>query len=390
MAANISDQASVVFEAYKPLINFISINSKTIGSAFHPFPRFSEQFIRNLCNQTRHSMITLPTVIRTNSPIMILGDIHGSIFDLLQILSFAFKNGFPETKLLFLGDYVDRGNYSIEVITLLFSLFCLYPSSVILLRGNHEFSSINSTYGFKKEIEEYYSNQLWIDFNLVFDLLPLSAVVDDIAFCVHGGISPHATKIHQIERINRPFQVNEEFLQKLVTDLMWSDPVDNSSMFTQNGRGKGTEFGLSAVINFFEENNLKYIFRAHQSFSSGIVTMMGKRLISLFSTTNYKIKGSCYCGSVIFQSGKAKPKLFEQILEVPKEEVVYRNVEDKRQISFDKIHALTMHLPRSCKPQVKARYKAIVRSSISGVISRTPPPPVIQTIVDNSIFNSSK
>ena len=56
-------------------------------------------------------------------------------------------------KVLFLGDYIDRGQFSLECITLLLALKVMHPNSVFfLIRGNHDFDSFYSKYGFKYEI----------------------------------------------------------------------------------------------------------------------------------------------------------------------------------------------------------------------------------------------
>lgn len=90
----------------------------------------------------------------------IVGDIHGQYFDLLRIFDHV---GFPTANqnYLFIGDYVDRGKQSIEVISLLLALKIKFQDSFNLLRGNHECQVINRTYGFYEECKRRYSISLW-------------------------------------------------------------------------------------------------------------------------------------------------------------------------------------------------------------------------------------
>ena len=77
-----------------------------------------------------------------SAPVKIFGDLHGQFGDLMRLFE---EYGTPSTAgdityidYLFLGDYVDRGSHSLETICLLLALKIENPSSVHLIRGNHE------------------------------------------------------------------------------------------------------------------------------------------------------------------------------------------------------------------------------------------------------------
>ena len=157
--------------------------------------------------------------------------------------------GYPEAdnKFLFIGDYVDRGKQSIETITLLLAYKVKWPHHIFLLRGNHECQSINRIYGFYDECRRRYNIRLWKDFSLCFNVLPVSAVIDDRILCMHGGLSPNLDDLDLINKENRPTDVPD---QGLLCDLVWSDPEVEISGWLDNDRGVSYVFGPDVVKKF--------------------------------------------------------------------------------------------------------------------------------------------
>jgi protein phosphatase len=207
--------------------------------------------------------------------------------------------GFPSTAgdityidYLFLGDYVDRGQHSLETITLLLALKIEYPDNVHLIRGNHEAADINALFGFRIEcIERMGENDgiwAWTRFNQLFNHLPLAALIEKKIICMHGGIGRSINSVEQIEKIERPITMDAGSI--ILMDLLWSDPTENDSVegLRPNARGPGlVTFGPDRVTDFCKKNKLQLIIRAHECVMDGFERFAQGQLITLFSATNY-------------------------------------------------------------------------------------------------------
>jgi len=232
----------------------------------------------------KSSEVTLlqPTLLRLKAPIHVVGDIHGQYLDLLRI--FELGGYVPTTSYLFLGDYVDRGKNSLEVLLLLMSLKIRFPENVFMLRGNHELESVNRVYGFFAECKLRYSVDTWEEFQSFFHLLPLAATINGRIFCIHGGLSPELENIGQIESMKRPLPGNE---RGMLNDFLWSDPDADILGWAENDRGISWVFGADQVKKFLKANDLDMIVRAHQVVEDGYEFFADRQLVTLFSAPNY-------------------------------------------------------------------------------------------------------
>jgi len=249
-----------------------------------------ESDIKALCEKVKELLVEESNIQPVHTPVTVCGDIHGQFFDLKEL--FKVGGEIPNTNYVFMGDFVDRGYYSLETFTLLLCLKARYPDKITLLRGNHESRQITQVYGFFDECQNKYGNaNVWKYCCSVFDYLTIAAIIDGRILCVHGGLSPDVRTLDQIRTIQRCQEIPHE---GAFCDLMWSDP-DDIDTWGVSQRGAGWLFGSKVTSEFNHVNNLTLIARAHQLVQEGYKFMFNdNNLVTVWSAPNY-----CYrCGNV--------------------------------------------------------------------------------------------
>lgn len=248
-----------------------------------------ENDLKKLCDIVCELLMEESNVQPVSTPVTVCGDIHGQFYDLEEL----FRTGghVPDTNYIFMGDFVDRGYYSLETFTRLLTLKARYPNKITLLRGNHESRQITKVYGFYDECYTKYGNASpWKYCCRVFDLLTIAAIIDNQVLCVHGGLSPEIKTLDQIRTINRDQEIPHK---GAFCDLVWSDP-DDIDTWAESPRGAGWLFGSLVTNDFMNINDLNQICRAHQLVHEGINYQFNRRLVTVWSAPNY-----CYrCGNV--------------------------------------------------------------------------------------------
>ena len=95
-----------------------------------------ENDVKYLCEKAKEILSTESNVQPVRAPVTVCGDVHGQFHDLMELFKLGGQP--PDTNYLFMGDYVDRGYYSVETVTLLVALKVRFPDRITILRGNHE------------------------------------------------------------------------------------------------------------------------------------------------------------------------------------------------------------------------------------------------------------
>ncbi|KFX89058.1 hypothetical protein V490_07258 [Pseudogymnoascus sp. VKM F-3557] len=262
---------------------------------FYREGRLTEEQALYIINEGTKVLSQEPNLLEMDAPITVCGDVHGQYYDLMKLFEVG---GDPcDTRYLFLGDYVDRGNFSIECVLYLWSLKIWYPNTLWLLRGNHECRHLTDYFTFKLECKHKYSENLYEACMDSFCALPLAAVMNKQFLCIHGGLSPELHTLDDLKSIDR---FREPPTQGLMCDILWADPLEEfgqektSEYFIHNHvRGCSYFFSYPAACNFLEKNNLLSIIRAHEAQDAGYRMYRKTRttgfpsVMTIFSAPNY-------------------------------------------------------------------------------------------------------
>ena len=297
-----------------------------------------EKYIFSLCEDVEKIFKREPRVLRIKSPAVVFGDIHGNLHDLLLYEKIFWKKGLSleSNNFLFLGDYVDRGKWSIEVVIYLFCMKLLAPNQFFLLRGNHEIRSVNRSFTFLAELKEKFGDtsgsNIYDKCNHVFDHIPVCALIDDAIFCSHGGI-PHGVNgpVDMSSLANIPCPVSDvENQSEVVWEMLWNDPVTDedfgqtlettraqsgshnandlykSGFIMNSKRGTALFFSETAVKAFLELNKLSHVIRAHEVCASGFDIKHSGRTVTVFSSSRYG-NGNNEAAVILVYNNKLRP-----------------------------------------------------------------------------------
>jgi protein phosphatase len=202
--------------------------------------------------------------------IAIISDLHGdtkSLFRMLDGIGYEAFLSSPKNKMVFLGDYVDRGSDSIGVLYSICHLKHAYPDSVVLMRGNHEapaefpFSSHRLPY----ELEDRFGAAAKAIYGKVlslFRLLSLVTVVQGRLLLVHGGLPTSAVgDYRQALSTAQESHVKDRVME----ELLWNDPRPiEEGDWEPSWRGIGRHFASTVTERWLARTGTKIVVRGHE------------------------------------------------------------------------------------------------------------------------------
>ncbi|CAL8086059.1 unnamed protein product [Calicophoron daubneyi] len=266
--------------------------------------QMTELELSNICFLLNEILVEEPSCLslKVTPNFYVVGDVLGHFLKLLQTLN---ELGHPPSSTyLFLGNYVNRGDRSIETIALLFGYKLLYPNKVFLLRGNHESNQLGRTYGFYFECTRHFSSRLWGELMETFNFLPAAAILDDCIFCTHSGISPSVIysghtgpkelRDYLCAWIPRPIEIEASLL---LTHLTWSEPDAEVEQWQRNPAGLGYLFGSRIVEQFCTQFGIQQMIRSNEMTYRGY-EFFCPELVTIFSAPNF-LGSYKNCGAVL-------------------------------------------------------------------------------------------
>ena len=277
---------------------------------------FTDDQIFALLKEVKPIMEKERSLIKIRAPCKVFGNLYGEYNDLMRFFE-SFGNPSDDNQMgdisvmqyIFLGDFCDRGYYSLEIVLLLFALKVKYPEYIHILRGHHEDINVNTYYGLGQECKDRLSDNLlnpdgiFAQINNIFDLLPFAVLIEDSILCVHGGIGSRLATLADIENIRRPAKIVQEVSnpqQQILIDLLWSEYADDINDLDVNLErdkkkyGFIVKYGKDRLNKFLSDNKLQMLITSHQFIPEGFMSFNDGSLLTVFSATNYMDK----CGNV--------------------------------------------------------------------------------------------
>jgi protein phosphatase len=362
-----TDDMVRVFQFYSNIVS-AGVSGYESGRTKLILPILPLAIFQGIVDRARHVFEDERMLLVVNHDVVVIGDLHGQILDLFVILeAFGYP---PNVRYLFLGDLVDRGEFSTEVVTLVLTMKVLWPSHIFMIRGNHEFEEMWKVGGFQSELQSLYpGSRIGEQLAQAFAWMPVGALVDHRILCLHGGIGPSVTSVSSIGNLRRPLQ---DFQIDMAMDILWSDPSAETSTFFPSPRGTGHRYGADALTAFLDSNSLELLVRGHEVAEEGFEYALNDKVVTVFSA-------SSYCGSMhnkaavlIIKKGEVPvPRVFPPLKTLTRMNVMFVTCDSDTVFMIDPKKVAALRAASSKLPALGA-FPRLARSGSDGKVATLP------------------
>jgi hypothetical protein len=227
--------------------------------------------------------------------LVIISDIHGDFACLDQMLREVEYETFvadEKNKIVFLGDYIDRGSNSVGVLHTVCQLKCTYPESVILMRGNHEapaefpFASHDFPFQLIEKFGEPSGRAIYRKTLALFRELTVATIITKKLLLVHGGLPTNVEEPQDYKSILAS-AYEKHMANKIFAELLWNDPrqIESGAEWENSRRGIGRHFGPSITRKWLKASETNCVVRGHEpcqgyriDHDGGVLTLFSCRL----------------------------------------------------------------------------------------------------------------
>jgi len=220
----------------------------------------------------------------------VIGDIHGDVQSLTRILSesrIIERIGEGQRRILFLGDYGDRGDKSPEVYYMVLCLKTAFPESVILLRGNHEWPIDLKPvpYDLPHQLRDRFRDQSRLiceEMPKLFEALHHAAIVEGKYLFLHGGVPSTVQSLDEIANANSTHPATPH-----LEEILWNDPSEHVSGTASSPRGAGRIFGDDVTSRVLELVKARTLIRGHEPCHEGVAISHKGMILTVFSRKGF-------------------------------------------------------------------------------------------------------
>jgi protein phosphatase len=223
--------------------------------------------------------------------LVIVSDLHGDyecLYQILNEISYASFLSHVTNKVVFLGDYIDRGSNSVGVLYSVCQLKLAYPDSIVLMRGNHEapsefpFASHDFPFQLVEQFGESAGRAIYRKTLQLFKELVIAAIVGNRVLLVHGGL-PTEQALSNYRALLSTAQENH-MNNKVLEEILWNDPrkINSIAGWENSRRGIGRHFGEDITKKWLEISGTRCVIRGHEPCQGFRIDHDGK-ILTLFS-----------------------------------------------------------------------------------------------------------